>query len=93
VTKVVTPEASSSVRGPFSESEAKTLYTSGRSDLQNNRLKGELREKLGPRGGRRRRGRPAVKNAILPETLSDFHPGEEGPGPSRNPPGWSFVLS
>lgn len=47
--KLVEPEASSAVRGLTSESEAKALHTSGRSDIQN-KLKSELRDGLGPRG-------------------------------------------
>lgn len=49
VDKLLTPEASSAVRGLTSESEAKALYTSGRSDIQN-RLKEELTSSLAPRG-------------------------------------------
>ena len=48
-TKVIEPEASSAVRGLTSESEAKALYTSGRTDIQN-KLREELRASLGPRG-------------------------------------------
>lgn len=49
VDKLLTPEASSAVRGLTSESEAKALYTSGRSGIQN-RLKDELTSSLAPRG-------------------------------------------
>lgn len=47
--KLVSPEASSSVRGLTSESEAKAFYTVGQSELQN-RMKSELIEKLEPKG-------------------------------------------
>jgi prohibitin 1 len=43
------PEAASAVRGLTSESEAKALYSSGRSTIQES-LKEELTAKLGPRG-------------------------------------------
>jgi prohibitin 1 len=49
ISKLVEPELSSAVRGLTSEVDAKALYTSGRSELQN-RLKEELIEKLSPRG-------------------------------------------
>ena len=67
VTKVVTPEASSSVRGLTSESKAKALYTAGRSEIQN-RLKKELQEKLAPRGLSVED--VLLKNVVLPEALS-----------------------
>ena len=47
--KLIAPEASSAVRGLTSESEAKALYTSGRSEIQN-KLKSELTNNLSPRG-------------------------------------------
>lgn len=47
--KLIAPEASSAVRGLTSESEAKALYTSGRTEIQN-KLKSELRNNLSPRG-------------------------------------------
>jgi prohibitin 1 len=43
------PEAASAVRGMTSESEAKALYSSGRTMIQDT-LKEELVKKLGPRG-------------------------------------------
>eukprot|EP00286_Rhodomonas_abbreviata_P022902 CAMPEP_0181315086 /NCGR_PEP_ID=MMETSP1101-20121128/15176_1 /TAXON_ID=46948 /ORGANISM="Rhodomonas abbreviata, Strain Caron Lab Isolate" /LENGTH=295 /DNA_ID=CAMNT_0023422247 /DNA_START=171 /DNA_END=1058 /DNA_ORIENTATION=- len=46
---VVQPELSSAVRGLTSESEAKALYTEGRSEMQH-RLKDELSRALTPRG-------------------------------------------
>ena len=46
---LVQPEAASAVRGLTSESEAKALYSSGRTMIQDS-LKLELTEKLGPRG-------------------------------------------
>ena len=49
VNKLIAPEASSAVRGLTSESEAKALYTSGRSEIQN-KLKTELTQNLSPRG-------------------------------------------
>jgi hypothetical protein len=49
ISKLVEPELSSAVRGLTSEVDAKALYTSGRSELQN-RLKEELIEMLSPRG-------------------------------------------
>lgn len=48
-TQVVEPEASSAVRGLTSESQAKALYTSGRSEIQDH-LKQDLTASLGPRG-------------------------------------------
>lgn len=68
VDKVVTPEASSSVRGLTSESEAKALYTSGRSELQN-RIQNDLQEKLEPRGVVVED--VLLKNVVLPEALSN----------------------
>ncbi|KAL3920936.1 MAG: hypothetical protein SGILL_003015 [Bacillariaceae sp.] len=47
--KLIAPEVSSAVRGLTSEAEAKALYTSGRSEVQN-RLKAELSTNLNPRG-------------------------------------------
>jgi prohibitin 1 len=46
---VVAPEAASATRGLTSESEAKELYTSGRTKIQD-ALKTELTATLGPRG-------------------------------------------
>lgn len=46
---VVAPEAASATRGLTSESEAKELYTSGRTKIQDD-LKRELTATLGPRG-------------------------------------------
>jgi prohibitin 1 len=47
--KVITPEASSTIKGLTSEYEAKALYTSGRTEIQN-KLKRELEDHLNPRG-------------------------------------------
>lgn len=66
--KLVAPEASSSVRGLTSESEAKALYTAGRSELQN-RMKSELTEKLEPKGILIED--VLLKNVVLPKDLSD----------------------
>ena len=66
--KLVSPEASSSVRGLTSESEAKALYTAGRSELQN-RMKSELTEKLEPKGILVEE--VLLKNVVLPKDLSD----------------------
>ena len=49
VSVLIRPEASSAVRGLTSESEAKALYSSGRTVIQDT-LKAELDAKLGPRG-------------------------------------------
>lgn len=68
IEKVVTPEASSAIRGLTSESEAKALYTSGRSEIQNN-LKEELTKRLGPRGIVVED--VLLKNVILPKELSN----------------------
>ncbi len=46
---LIRPEASSAVRGLTSESEAKALYSSGRTIIQDS-LKAELEAKLEPRG-------------------------------------------
>jgi len=43
------PEAASAVRGLTSESEAKALYSSGRTQIQD-QIQSELEHKLGPRG-------------------------------------------
>jgi len=67
VRKLVTPEASSSIRGLTSESEAKALYTAGRGELQN-RLRDELSEKLEPRGIVVED--VLLKNVVLPEALT-----------------------
>lgn len=66
--KLVAPETSSSVRGLTSESEAKALYTAGRSELQN-RMKAELTEKLQPKGIVIED--VLLKNVVLPKSLSD----------------------
>ena len=66
--KLVAPESSSSVRGLTSESEAKALYTAGRSELQN-KMKAELTEKLTPRGLVVED--VLLKNVVLPEALSE----------------------
>jgi prohibitin 1 len=68
IRKLVIPEASSSVRGLTSESEAKALYTSGRIELHN-RMKDELTEKLGPKGILVED--VLLKNVVLPKDLSD----------------------
>jgi prohibitin 1 len=49
VEKLIEPEAASAVRGLTSESEAKALYSSGRSMIQDT-VKAELEMKLMPRG-------------------------------------------
>jgi len=67
VDKLVTPEVSSAVRGLTSESEAKALYTSGRSEIQN-KLKGELSASLNPRGVVIED--VLLKAVVLPEDLS-----------------------
>ena len=64
---MIAPEASSAVRGLTSESEAKALYTSGRSEVQN-RLKSELSASLGPRGIVVED--VLLKAVVLPEDLS-----------------------
>ena len=68
VEKLVTPEASSSVRGLTSESEAKALYTSGRNELQS-RLQSELTNKLAPKGIVVED--VLLKNVVLPKALSN----------------------
>jgi len=68
IKKLVTPDASSSVRGLTSESDAKALYTSGRSELQNN-IRAELTQKLEPKGIMVED--VLLKNVVLPETLSN----------------------
>jgi regulator of protease activity HflC (stomatin/prohibitin superfamily) len=65
--KLVAPEASSAVRGLTSESEAKALYTSGRTEVQN-RLKSELSTSLNPRGIIIED--VLLKAVVLPEDLS-----------------------
>uniref|UniRef100_A0A7S4ATR7 Band 7 domain-containing protein n=1 Tax=Pseudo-nitzschia australis TaxID=44445 RepID=A0A7S4ATR7_9STRA len=67
VQKLVIPEASSSIRGLTSESEAKALYTAGRSEIQN-KLKSELKERLGSRGIVVED--VLLKNVVLPTDLS-----------------------
>jgi regulator of protease activity HflC (stomatin/prohibitin superfamily) len=67
VRKLVIPEASSSVRGLTSESEAKALYTAGRSELQT-QMKDELSTKLGPKGIVVED--VLLKNVVLPKDLS-----------------------
>ena len=65
--KLVAPETSSSVRGLTSESEAKALYTSGRSELQNG-MRAELKAKLEPKGILVED--VLLKNVVLPKDLS-----------------------
>lgn len=64
---LIKPEASSAVRGLTSESEAKALYSSGRTLIQDS-LKTELEQKLGPRGIIVED--VLLKDIILPEQLS-----------------------
>lgn len=65
--KLVAPETSSSVRGLTSESEAKALYTAGRSELQNG-MKDELKEKLEVKGIMVED--VLLKNVVLPDALT-----------------------
>ena len=64
---LIKPEASSAVRGLTSESEAKALYSSGRTIIQDS-LKEELEEKLGARGIIVED--VLLKDIILPDQLS-----------------------
>lgn len=67
ISVVVRPESASAVRGLTSESEAKALYSSGRTVIQD-ALKEDLKDKLGPRGIIVED--VLLKDIILPDQLS-----------------------